>query len=217
MNFAVVFDMDGVLMDSEPVWNSSWRKAVEELGYLFSQPFYDQCVGRNERDTRSLFMEHYGPGFPMDAAKDRMTGYYEQQIREGIPRKPGAAEILEGLKNKGIPLALATSTDRFHGEMALKTSGLFGYFDAMVFGNEVKSGKPDPEIYLTACRRLSMAPEQTYGVEDSYAGMRALRNAGMPALMVPDLYPANEEMREIACRVFATLVEAWAFLQALPA
>ncbi len=159
-------------------------------------------------DGGGILTAAYGEDFPWRDFRRRTTELYLARYAGGrLPLKPGARELLRSLHEKGVPLALASSTQRALVERWLEDAGLTQYFDALVTGDAVTKSKPDPEIFLTACKMLNVKPENAVVIEDSYNGVRAGFAANMHTLMVPDLLPPNAEMREKAEKIFPSLRE----------
>ncbi len=185
---AVIFDMDGLMFDTERVIQRSWQIVGEQMGYHnFGDHIY-HTLGMNRKRRRQYFLETMGENFPYDTFLDTYRKVSEKYLKEnGIPVKPGLLELLEFLKQKKIPIAVATSSSRKYAEQKLKEAGTFPYLDIVLCGDMVTRSKPDPEIYETACRLLGTIPEETIVLEDSENGLRAAIAAGTRAIMVPDL------------------------------
>lgn len=211
---AAVFDMDGLLLDTELMARTTWSEAARSLGLNLTDELFRTLIGRNNRDGDRLLAQAFGPTFKapvFHAACARCTEDYIQ--RYGLAVKPGAAELLEWLAEQSIPIGLATSSDRKDAEALLARAGLLRYFRVLVTGEQVCKGKPDPEIYLTAARGLRVEPPRCLALEDSHSGVRSARAAGMQVVMVPDLVPPSEEIRALASGIFDSLTEVLALLQ----
>jgi HAD superfamily hydrolase (TIGR01509 family) len=166
------------------------------------------CTGCNGADTRRHFETTYADVVDYDEYTRLRNALYEEIIeRDGLQLKPGAIEILQWLKAKGIPVALGTSTYPPRVPQNLERAGIAEYFDAVVMGNMVQHGKPHPETFLTAAALLGVEPGECMGVEDSFNGVRALHAAGMVTVMVPDLIPPDEEILSLADYTCKTLHE----------
>lgn len=210
---AVVFDMDGVLFDTERVYFEAWDQVAAEMGIDITEIRW-QCAGHNAADTTRLFDEYFGGRVSYAEFGARKTARFQQLLAEqGVPVKPGLYETLDWLKQNGYRIALATSTKREGAVSNLTATNILSYFDVLVTGDMFAHGKPDPEVYLTACRLLGSQPAQTYAVEDSYAGLESAHRAGLRAVMIPDLFPPNEFTRAVAVE-YPSLT---AFCQALAA
>ena len=211
---AVLFDMDGVIFDSERALMGCWLALVAEDGLADMERVYHRCIGVTEEVTGGILCEAYGGDFPWRDFRRRSTALYRERYAGGrLPLKPGARELLLSLRAKRVPLALASSTK---GELVrcwLSEAGLLDCFDAVVSGDMVTKSKPDPEIFLRACAALRVQPADAFVIEDSYNGVRAACAGGMRVLMVPDLLAPDEEMRAKAERIFPRLYEAGEYLR----
>ena len=211
---AVLFDMDGVIFDSERALRDCWLTLAAEDGLADMEKVYERCIGVTEEVTGGVLKEAYGEDFPWRDFRRRTTALYRERHAGGrLPLKPGARELLTALHARGVPVALASST---RGEMVrlwLEEAGLLGFFDAIVSGDMVSRSKPDPEIFFKACAALGVEPGNAFVIEDSFNGVRAAFAGGMRALMVPDLLPPDDEMREKAEAIFPTLWEVGEYLK----
>ncbi|MDD7740922.1 MAG: HAD family phosphatase [Fusicatenibacter sp.] len=211
---AVVFDMDGVIFDTEQLCLRCWRALAESFGVKDVEPMFRKCVGTNVNKTREIVLEAQGDDFPFEEYRVRTSELFHKiEEEEGIPQKPGVKELLIWLKERKIPVGLASSTRRAAVEKELKDAGLFSYFDVIVGGDMVNQSKPHPEIYLRACRELRIDPKEVFAVEDSYNGIRSAFAAGMHPIMVPDLLPPDKEMEQKAERIFDSLLEVKTFFE----
>lgn len=192
----VLFDMDGVLFDTETLGQELMPRAAAAYGKQMDKELYFRLLGVNEHLSRKILLEEYGSDFPFDAFHNAFLDYFLQIARAGqLPRKPGLAACMEGLKERGMKIALATSTQRPVVECYLShTPELRECFDATVCGIEVPNGKPAPDIYRKAAEKLGLLPEECVGVEDSRNGVKSLRSAGCHSVMIPDLLPFSEEL-----------------------
>ncbi|MDO4600673.1 MAG: HAD family phosphatase [Eubacteriales bacterium] len=192
---AVVFDMDGVMFDSERIVQYSFNKAGEEMGYgLLGDENICFTLGMNRAGRKAYFKEKYGQDFPYDAFQERYSEIYKEYVkRNGLPVKPGLYEILEVLEKKGIPAAVATSSSRENALENLKRAGVLKKFRAVITGDMVKEAKPDPEIYQKACDCLDTEPCRAMALEDAPKGIIAAKRAGMYAVFVPDILEDMEK------------------------
>ena len=203
---AVVFDMDGVIFDSERAVLACWRELAEKYAIRDIEEPYYACVGTNAEKTRQIMLETYGKDFPYDEyAAEASRLYHERHDGGRLPVKSGTREILGFLRANGKKIALASSTRRQTVVAQLRDAGLISCFDEIVTGDMVARSKPEPDIFLLACEKLGVRPERAYAVEDSYNGIRAARRGGLRPVMVPDLLPADREMEELSETVLASL------------
>lgn len=213
---AVVFDMDGVIFDSEKAVMDCWIELAKKYNIPNIEEPYYACTGVTNERTREIMMEAYGDDFPYDAyAKEASVMYHEKYDGGNLPMKIGVTELLKFLKTNGIKVALASSTRRQTVENQLKWAGIFDYFDAVVCGDMVKKSKPAPDIFLKACEELNAEPKNSFAVEDSYNGIRAAYNGNLRPIMVPDLLPSNEEMEEKAEIILPDLLKVKEYLEPL--
>lgn len=200
MNYeAVVFDMDGVIFDSERAVMNCWLELAQKYDIKDIEKPYFACVGTTMTRTREIMLETYGEDFPYDEyARESSLMYHEKYDGGKLPMKPGVMELLSYLKGKGKKIALASSTRRETVTNQLRWAGIIDYFDVIICGDMVAKSKPAPDIFLKACQELGVSPENTYAIEDSYNGIRAAHAGGLRPIMVPDLLEADDEMRGMA-------------------
>ena len=205
---ALVFDMDGLLLDSERVVQRSWNYAGEKLGYGRIGEHIYHTLGFNVVRREAYFKSVYGEDFPMDKFNElTREKYYGICDKEGIGVKEGARELLIYAKEHGYKVGLATSSREIHAKASLEKVGLWKYFDGGVFGDSVKHAKPDPEIYLKACEAIGTEPVHSIALEDAPAGIRSASSAGMIPVMIPDLAQPDEEVRGLCRYVYPTLLD----------
>lgn len=187
---AVIFDMDGTLLDTESVFKTIVFEVCSELGFEMTDAVHTSMVGGSHERTNQLLIEAYGVAFPYALFDERCRVIMRERSHAGVPVKPGAREFIDDLRERGIPTAVATSSRHPHAEHHLSAAGLLDLFETVVTRDDVVNPKPHPEPYLTAARRLGIEPLQCLALEDSNAGVRAAHSAGMQTVMVPDLvYP----------------------------
>ncbi len=210
-----VFDMDGLLIDTERLGMKAWQQAFEERDFHFDEALYLQTIGRTRKESGEVYLSALGRDFPYDELrqlrKEIVIAWVEQ---DGVPLKPGSTELLEYCRSKGIRCALASSSHRDDIEMLLSRAGLLNYFEVICAGNEVDNGKPAPDIFLLAAERLGDMTSNCIVIEDSPYGVQAACGAGMRAVAIPDLLPHEEEGRENVL-VLPSLEELLTQLQAL--
>lgn len=205
----IIFDMDGVIFDSEKAVFGLWKELSVKYGFPDIEEVYRRTVGVNSNSTRKIFFNHYGPDFPFDKYLQEESQMYHSRYDNGrLPLKPHIEEMLKFLKDKGYKLAIASSTRAELVKTQIENAGLKEYFDVIVGGDMVTRSKPEPDIFLEAARRLDAIPEETYVIEDSFNGIRAAHKGGFIPVMVPDMLPPDDEMRQKASFIFDTLEEA---------
>ena len=208
---AVIFDLDGVILDSEPLVLECWDAAMERLGLPVPEGFRETClsvIGSNPERTRAVFLERFGKDFPYDLVTETRIGIFIEKYGAGrIPLKNGVRELLAFLANAGISAAVASSTPTEIVREELEAEGLLNAFREVVGGDQVSRSKPSPDIFLRAAELLGVAPERALVLEDSYNGVRAAHAGHIPVIMVPDLLPPTDEMREKTVAVAASLEE----------
>lgn len=203
---AVIFDMDGVLLDSETVCDRTWELAFAELGRETDPAVLKACIGCNKTDSARILREHLGEDFNSEKFLER-TSYHFHRIEEteGIPLMPHVVEALEYLSKKYI-LAVASSTREESVRRELANAGIAKYFKTFTCGDMVTHSKPDPQIYLMACQSIGMNPADCVAIEDSYNGVRSGVAAGIRTIMVPDKLAPNDEMKQIATAICPNLL-----------
>lgn len=215
MNFdAIVFDMDGVIFDSERATMLCWLELARKYDIKNIEEPYYACTGTTMVRTREIMLETYGPDFPYDEyAKEASEMYHERYDGGKLPMKKGVVELLSYLKSNGKKVALASSSRKQTVVNQLKWADIYKYFDAIVCGDMVSRSKPAPDIFLKACEELGVEPEAAFGIEDSYNGIRAAHAGKLRPIMVPDLLPATEEMEEKAEAVLEDLLKVIDYLK----
>jgi HAD superfamily hydrolase (TIGR01509 family) len=192
---AVVFDMDGLLLDTEMLARQANLLAGQELGLGLTEEFCALLIGVPLDGNRRLLLEHYGQSTPVDAFFAAAGRHFKSLVDCGaLAVKPGVAELLDQLEQAGLPCAVATSSAKEKARHHLELAGISQRFQAIITRDDVARGKPHPDLFLGAAQALGTPPERCLALEDSYNGVRAAHAAGMPVIMVPDLLPATAEM-----------------------
>ncbi|NLL80615.1 MAG: HAD family phosphatase [Clostridiales bacterium] len=205
---AVVFDMDGVLYDTESISMKSWKEAGKQMSVPDVGQTALDCIGMNRKGMFDYFYKKYGKDFPVEEFLDRTRALSVAQIeRDGLPVMKGAREVLEFLTKKGYPLALASSTRQVTVLKHLEETGLRRYFQAVVCGDMVVNSKPAPDIYRMACKELGIDPKEAAAVEDSFNGIRSAHAAGMLPIMVPDMVQPTGEILKLVWKKCDSLLE----------
>lgn len=202
----VIFDMDGVLFDTEKLCQDSWIAVAGERGLPGMEEIFPRCIGLNANDSRQVVLGAYGQDFGYDDFRKRASEWFWEYIENnGLPMKPGVNELLRWLKENGWTVGLASSTRGESVRKCLERAGIRDYFEEVVTGDMVEHSKPLPDIYLLACSRLGAEPAESYAIEDSPNGIRSAHAAGMHPLMVPDMIAADEEMKRLSEKIFNDL------------
>ena len=217
----VIFDMDGVLLDSEQVYREGWLHAAR-LFHLSEEKMREAVIlatGVTDEAERAIMTEAFGhvPGYDPDLAYRACRSYFHGVVDRGeMPVKEGARPLLAALKEKGIPVGLASSSPMPLLEKEMKLAGLYDFFDVIISGDMVERSKPDPEIFLRCANGLGKGEDpDTYVIEDSYNGIRAAAAAGMKGIMVPDQLPPTKEMERLAARIEPSLNAVLSYFRSL--
>ena len=190
----IVFDMDGVLFDTECLAVEAYITAGKQLDYAITETLVLRTLGLNTENSRKVYERHFGDKFDAgqvhQTASDWMIDYVDTY---GVPLKPGLHKLLDTLDTQGLPAAIATSTSRKKAAFYLHKAGLSDRFAAIITGDMITRGKPEPDIYLKACTKLNISPHTALAVEDSPAGITSAYRAGLKVVMVPDLLQPDEK------------------------
>ncbi len=206
---AVVFDMDGVIFDTERAVIDVWKEVADRHGIPDIESFCKECIGTNAAMTKNIFLRRYGNKYSYDDIRAEKTGIIRERFRRGqIATKTGALEILDTLNSNNIKIALASSTREEAVREELTIAGLIEYFDEIITGDKVEHSKPAPDIFLKACEKLGVKPEDAVGIEDSFNGIRSSKAAGLYTIMVPDILAPDEEIKQLADQILPDLNEA---------
>ena len=193
---SIIFDMDGVIFDTELVYLEIWSKVFEKYGYKLQKEVYAEVLGTGRENVKKVFLNNYGNELPIDKMYREKDEDLEKAVDKGIPLKQGAYEILSYLKNNNYKIALATSASKERALKQLRYADIEKFFDVIVSRDDVKKTKPNPDIFLKAAKKLNVNPNECIVIEDSSAGIKAAFNAGMAGIHVVDLKePDNEIIR----------------------
>jgi HAD superfamily hydrolase (TIGR01509 family) len=208
---AVVFDMDGLLLDSERPLLDAWVQAARELEHPFEPELLARVLGRPGKDGVAMFRASLAADFPYERVGKRARELLAAVREAGYGVKEGARELLARLAAAGVPCAVASSTKREQIEWLLSQAGLHAFFQAIAAGDEVQNGKPAPDIFLLAAQRLGVAPETCLVFEDSEHGARGALAAHMKVVLVPDVNQPGDEARALCLHVLESLTRADAY------
>ncbi len=192
---ALLFDMDGLLIDTEAVYIEALQTAARRMDVEMPLAFCHSMIGIPGRECVALIQDFYGPDFRVDRFNTHFTDHARQSFEAHMPVKPGAVEILDFLHARGLPCAVATSSGSATAQRQLAKAGLLDRFTALATRDDVERGKPFPDVYLEAARRLGVPPEHCIAFEDSNTGLTAAHAAGTMPIMVPDIVPPRPEVR----------------------
>lgn len=206
---AVIFDMDGLMLDTEKIYYRVNHQTASELGFDgFTVDFYKQFIGSGDEGYRAGIYEAFGDDNLAERFLDEADRRLEQVfLKEPIDKKPGVIELLDYLRQEEIPAVVASSTNRRMVDAILDHTGIVDYFSGIVGGDEVAQAKPAPDIFLKAADMLNCPKEEMLVLEDSLNGIRAADKAGIHVVMVPDIIEPNDEAREKALAIYSDLFE----------
>ncbi|WP_202839669.1 HAD family hydrolase [Luteimonas saliphila] len=210
---AVVFDMDGLMLDSERAIIDCLARAAAEAGHPLEQALWLSMVGQGDAACRAILAERLGAE-ATQALLQRSQALYEVRVDAGVPHRPGIVALLDWLAQRAIPRAVATSTRRPLALRKLRAAGLLDRFDTVCTSSDVALPKPAPDVYLLAASRLQVDPARCLVLEDSPTGVRAALAAGMTPVQVPDMLAPDEAVRALRHRIVGSLDEARCLLAA---
>ena len=216
MKKAVIFDMDGLMIDSERVTYEEYKRKLDLLGYHdFTEDLYKQCLGKNKQGICQVFLDHYGNDFPMQEVWDDVHIWIDERLKQQVPKKKGLDVLLLWLKQHQIKTIVATSSSRQRVDEILKNADILPYIDDSICGDEVTHGKPDPEIFLKACEKAGVSIKDAIVLEDSEAGIEAAYRGGLDVICIPDMkYPEHIYQVKTAA-IFSSLDDVIDYLKKL--
>lgn len=206
---AILFDMDGLMLDSERIYYRAQQEAASQLGYAASHELMISFIGHSAEACELTMVEAAGNRFGVEEYHALWTQLWRDIIRvEGVPVKEGLLPLLDWLRDTDAPRAVVTSSLDHEAELCLEATGLNHYFEHVVTGDQIEHMKPAPDIYLLAAKRIGVEPQACIALEDSDAGVIAAANAGMRVVMIPDLRKPSEEALQAAYCMLPSLVQA---------
>ncbi len=209
-----VFDMDGLMIDTEKLYLLYWKKAAADFGYDMKDEHVYAIRSLARKYSIPMLKSFFGKDFPTEEVRARRTELINAHIeKNGIDLKKGLFELLNWLKDHGVKLAVATATPRERATLYLRKINALDLFDTVVCGDMIANGKPDPDIYLTAARELDLPPEQCAAFEDSPNGIKAAHAAGCHAIMIPDMTPPDDEITPLLSAVYPDLAQAISYFE----
>ena len=212
---AVIFDMDGLLFDTEALYQSAILMAATEGGHDISSGIFGQTIGRTWEQTRAILLDHFGAAFPVDEFITAWVRHFEVLSSDRQFLKPGVIELLDTLDDLRLPRAIATSSPHHRVHHHLTAHDLAGRFQTIVGHGDYAASKPAPDPFLKAAELLGVEPALCWALEDSHNGVRSASSAGMTTIMVPDLLEPTEEMRGLCAFVACDLHEVCRLIQSL--
>lgn len=210
---AVLFDMDGLMFDTERLYVKAWKEVGKQLGIPIDDRFLIPSRGLVRADSRKLFEQLYKPTIDYSEIIDLRQEMMEKELKKGIDCKSGLMELLDYLKKNQYKIALATSTPKERAIRMLEETGTEKYFDGFVFGDMIERGKPEPDIFIKAAQKVQVPAENCLVLEDSGNGIRAGKKAGCYVIMIPDLVPATAEIEELLDEKFSNLTKVIGWLE----
>jgi HAD superfamily hydrolase (TIGR01509 family) len=202
---AVIFDMDGLLIDTERIYVIAIMAAGRAIGVEITEAFCLSMIGIPQKECDVMIQDHFGPAFPMPDYSRQYSAQVKALLQAGVPLKSGAFELVDHVSSSGIPKAIATSSNRASALHHLRTAGLLDHFRVLLTRDDVQHGKPHPELYLKASQALGVKPSRCLAIEDSHNGIRSAYAAGAMPIMVPDLLIPTDEIRAMCIGVVGDL------------
>lgn len=211
---AVIFDMDGLMFDTERIFIEAWDYAGEKIGIGKVGYMNLKTLGLNKKEADAVCRQEFGENCDLEElrrySKEFISNYYKNNK---VPVKKGLYHLLDYLKERKFHLAVASSSPRWEVERHLKDAGVFEYFEAVVCGDMIEKSKPAPDIYFAVCENLALSPSVCYAIEDSKNGLLSAYRAGCVPLMVPDLWQPDEEVRQFVAGIFEDLEKVKDYLE----
>jgi HAD superfamily hydrolase (TIGR01509 family) len=205
---AVIFDMDGLMFDTERLACEAWKEAASKFGYIFKDTLFIKTLGYTKEHVRAIISEYFGKEFPIEKIHNERLKIVDRRLREnGVPLKAGLFELLDFFKTLKLKMAVATSTDSSRATDMLKSAAVYDFFDIVICGDDIISSKPDPEIFLKAAEKLGCAAESCMVLEDSEAGILAASRAGMLPVIIPDMKQPSPEIEQLVYKRMGSLSE----------
>ncbi len=203
---AIIFDMDGLMIDSERVTFEGYQHVLKDLDLTITEDFYKTLLGKTLKNVYELFYKEYGEDLDIENIIKKVHEYMAKRFEnEGVPFKKGLIELLDYLKNNNYKTIVATSSNRDRVNVILRLADIEKYYDDSICGDEVSKGKPNPEVFLRACQKLNVDPSEAIVLEDSEAGILAAKNAGIKVICIPDMKYPEPQYEEMTYKVLEDL------------
>ena len=213
---AVIFDMDGLMIDSERVTFEGYQHIMGQMGLTITSDFYKTLLGKPLKGIFQRFYDVYGNDFPIESVITDVHQYMAERFEtEGVPLKAGLVELLKYCREKGYRTIVATSSNRNRVDKILKSADIEQYFDDSICGDEVTKGKPDPEVFLKSCMKLGVNTDEAVVLEDSEAGIQASYAAGIKVICVPDMKQPEPEYAQKTFMIVSDLSKVKDWLETL--
>ncbi|MDR3589070.1 MAG: HAD family phosphatase [Negativicutes bacterium] len=210
----IIFDMDGLMFDTERIAFACWKEAAYKNGYEIDEKIFAEVIGVNLAREKEIYLTHFGLQFPFEKIESERFNLAEKFLAaNGVPIKRGLYELLDYLDTLDIKKAVATSTSKDRAVSLLKKAGIDRRFDYVLCGDEVEKSKPHPDIFLKVAAKLGCAPKRCLVLEDSEAGVIAAYRAGMPSIMIPDRKEPGENVKVLALKQMLSLLDVKLYLE----
>ena len=198
-----IFDMDGILFDTETVYLEYGKKLLKELNYKVTDELVEKTTGLTNEEAKEIYLEEFGRDFPYDEINLKVYNYIIDEAQKGnIALMTGAKEMLEFLSSRGKKMVMGTSADSFMANTLLESKGIKDYFSHIITADDVERGKPDPEVFLRGAGKMNINPSKTMVFEDSINGVKAAYGAGMLPVMIPDKLTPTEDIEDMLYKKF---------------
>lgn len=211
---AVIFDMDGLMIDSEKASFECYRKYMNNIGMDMTEAFYKTLLGQTIPICREKVLRQYGEDFPYEESVKTVHEMLDESfVTKGVPVKKGLIELLKYLRKNNYKTIVATSSERKRVDRILKLAGISEYFDDSICGDEVEHGKPNPEVFLKACEKLEVSICEALVLEDSEAGIQAAFDGGIKVICVPDMKYPGETYEKMTTKICKDLIEVKTYIE----
>lgn len=213
---AIIFDMDGLMIDSERVTFECYQERLKDMNLTMDEEFYKTLLGKPIKGIYQRFYDVYGNDFPIEnVIQDVHQLMAERFETEGVPVKKGLVELLHYLKDNNYKTIVATSSNRDRVDKILAQAKITEFFDDSICGDEVTKGKPNPEIFLKSCQKLGVNVDEAIVLEDSEAGIQASYDANIKVICIPDMKYPEKQYEEKTFKILKDLTEVTAYLKSL--